>query len=178
MGNDPHILGAILAGGQARRFGADKALALFEGQPLIEHVATVLRAQTDAVVVVGREYADLKSVADRPASGLGPLGALAGALHWARANGFSAVLSAPCDVPLLPDDLVTRLRGEGPAYVDGLPVLGWWPTTLADDLAAWLAADRSRAVRHWAKAVSARAVLLDVLPANVNRPADLAALRR
>ncbi|ONF96904.1 molybdenum cofactor guanylyltransferase [Sphingomonas jeddahensis] len=172
------VLGAIMAGGEARRFGSDKALALFEGRPLIDHVATGLRGQTDAVVVVGRHHGGLTSVADRPARGLGPLGALAGALHWAQANGFAAVLSAPCDVPLLPDDLAMRLAGEGAAYVDGLPVLGWWPSVLADDLAEWLAADRPRAVRQWAAAVGARLVVLEGLPANVNTQEDLAALRR
>lgn len=172
------ILGAILAGGEARRFGSDKALALFEGQPLIDHVAAALRGQADAVVVVGRCHGGLTSVADRPAPGLGPLGALAGALHWAQANGFAAVLSAPCDVPLLPDDLAKRLAGEGPAYVEGLPVLGWWPSGLAEDLAAWLTADRPRAVRRWAAAVGARAVALEGLPVNVNTVEDLAVLRR
>jgi molybdopterin-guanine dinucleotide biosynthesis protein A len=170
------ILGAILAGGEARRFGSDKALAMFEGRTLIEHVAAALRRQTDTVVVVGRAHDGLIGVADRPTPGLGPLGALAGALLWARDNGFTAVLSAPCDVPLLPENLAARLAGEGPAYVAGLPVLGWWPSALADDLAAWLAADQSRAVRHWAAAIGARAVSLEALPANVNTPEDLAAL--
>lgn len=172
------VLGAILAGGEARRFGSDKAMALFEGRPLIDHVAAGLSAQTEAVVVVGRRHGALTSVADRPAPGLGPLGALAGALHWARANGFAAVLSAPCDVPLLPDDLVVRLAGQGAAYVEGLPVLGWWPSVLAGDLADWLAADRPRAVRRWAAAVGARAVVLEGLPVNVNTVEDLGALRR
>ncbi len=172
------ILGAILAGGAASRFGSDKALALFEGRPLIDHVAQALADQAAAVIVVGRQHGTLTSVADRPAPGLGPLGALAGALAWARNHGFAAVLSAPCDVPLLPADLARRLAGEGPAYVEGLPVVGHWPSSLADHLQDWLAADQPRAVRRWAAAVGARAVTLDHLPANVNTRADLDTLRR
>ena len=38
------ILGAILAGGQARRFGSDKAQALYEGARLIDRVAAALAA--------------------------------------------------------------------------------------------------------------------------------------
>jgi molybdopterin-guanine dinucleotide biosynthesis protein A len=178
VGDDRSVLGAVLAGGQARRFGADKALAVFEGRALIDHVVGALAAQTDAVVVVGRQYGAMTSVDDRPRAGLGPLGALAGALHHAREHGFAGVLSAPCDAPLLPGDLVRRLAGEGAAYAEGLPVLGWWPSALADHLAAWLGEDRSRAVRHWAAAVGARAVALDIVPANVNTVADLAGLRR
>ena len=37
------ILGAILAGGQARRFGSNKALARLHGEPLIAHAARALR---------------------------------------------------------------------------------------------------------------------------------------
>ena len=136
------ILGAIMAGGAASRFGSDKALALFEGRPLIDHVAQALADQAAAVIVVGRTHGTLTSVADRPAPGIGPLGALAGALAWARNHGFAAVLSAPCDVPLLPADLARRLAGEGPAYVEGLPVVGHWPSSLADHLQDWLAGAR------------------------------------
>lgn len=171
-------VGAILAGGAARRFGADKALALFDGVPLIDHVAAALRTETDALIVVGRQHGALVSVADHPAPDLGPLGAIAGALRWAQANGYAAVLSAPCDAPLLPAHLGETLAGEGPAYAGGLPVLGWWPATLADHLAAWLASGQPRAVRRWAAAVGAREVVLAAVPANVNTQADLAALHR
>ncbi len=171
------ILGAILAGGEAQRFGSDKALALFEGKALIDHVAAALARQCDAIVVVGRSYGAVQSVADRPHTGLGPLGALAGALHWAAHEGFDTVLTAPCDAPILPEDLLARL-GAGPAYVQGLPVLGLWPSALSAHLDQWLARDQSRAVRHWAAAVEAQAIALDVMPSNVNTPEDLRALRR
>lgn len=178
MTQNLRAVGAILAGGAASRFGSDKALAPFEGMPLIDHVAAALRPQVDALIVVGRTHGLLQSVADHPAPGLGPLGAIAGALRWARTNGYAAVLSAPCDSPLLPPDLAARLGGAEPAYVAGLPVLGWWPAALADQLADWLAADQPRAVRRWAAAVGAREVQLDTLPPNVNTPGDLAALTR
>ena len=51
----PAILGAILAGGQARRFGSDKAQALWRGRRLIDHVADALGSQTTALVVCGRD---------------------------------------------------------------------------------------------------------------------------
>lgn len=175
--NGQRILGAILAGGEARRFGSDKALALFDGQALIDHVAAALRAQCSAVIVVGREHGGLSRVSDRPRAGLGPLGALAGALHWARREGFPAVLSAPCDAPILPPDL-PGLLGSGPSYLSGLPVVGLWPTALAEHLDRWLADDHPRAVRHWAAAVGARAVVTEVTPPNVNTPEDLRAIHR
>jgi molybdenum cofactor guanylyltransferase len=72
--------------------------------------------------------------------------------------------------------LLGALAGDGPAYVADLPVLRWWPATLADQLADWLAGDQPRAVRRWAEAVGARAVALPSMPANVNTREDLAAL--
>ena len=176
MSGQHRTIGAILAGGASSRFGSDKAVALFHGVPLIDHVAAALWAQTSALIVVGRKHGSLVSVADHPAPGLGPLGAIAGALRWAKANGYAAVLSAPCDAPLLPRDLQAVLGGDGPAYVADLPVIGWWPASLADHLSDWLAADQPRAVRRWAAAVGARAVTLSAMPANVNTPEDLAAL--
>ncbi len=58
------LLGAVLAGGQSRRFGSDKALALLDGRPLIAHVIAALAAQTEAVIVCGKEWGDW--VPDRP----------------------------------------------------------------------------------------------------------------
>ncbi|MBA3896663.1 MAG: NTP transferase domain-containing protein, partial [Sphingomonadaceae bacterium] len=63
------ILGAVLAGGASRRFGSDKALAMRDGRPLIAHVVDALATQVDAVVVCGRDWGGLPSIADRPAPG-------------------------------------------------------------------------------------------------------------
>ena len=167
------LLGAVLAGGQARRFGGDKALADVGGQTMIDAVIARLVPQCTTVVVVGRVHADWPALADRPAGGAGPLAALGAALHHAAATGFDAVLSAPCDVPDLPDDLVQRL-GEGPVVVAGQPVVGLWPARLAAPLDAWLAAGE-RSVRGFAAAVGARAIALPL--ANINSAADLAAWR-
>ncbi|QNE32161.1 molybdenum cofactor guanylyltransferase [Sphingomonas sp. NBWT7] len=175
-GPSPRILGAILAGGQSSRFGADKALALLGGKTLLDHVAASLAPQVDALAVVGRAYADINSIADVPRPGLGPLGALAGALRYAVEGGFGAVLSVPCDAPVLPGDLRRILSGDGAAYLRDLPVIGWWPAMLARPLARWLDDDNPRSVRRWADTVGARAIAVDRLPPNINTPADLAAL--
>jgi len=93
------VLGAILAGGQARRFGSDKAHALYKGTRLIDHVAASLGAQCERLIVVGRNEADFTCIPDRPEPGLGPLGGLNAALHYAQDNGIDQVLSAGVDIP-------------------------------------------------------------------------------
>jgi molybdopterin-guanine dinucleotide biosynthesis protein A len=170
------VVGAIFAGGQARRFGSDKAVALLDGRPLIAHVADRLAAQCACVVVVGRAWPGLPSVADLPTPGLGPLGALAGALAWAQDQGFGAVLTSGCDLPDLPLDLLARLS-PAPAMVRDQPLLGLWPSALNGPLIQHLRKGRDRSVRRWAAVVGARSVPLEIAPTNINTAADLAAYR-
>ena len=165
------VLGAVLAGGRSRRFGSDKALALLDGAALVDRVIEALRPQVDAVVVVGRTG----GIADRPAPDLGPLGGLNAALHHARNEGHEWVVSLPCDAPMIPADLVERLRGDGPRFCASMPVIGWWPARRADRLDGHLASSDDRSMRAWARAVGAAPVDLGVI-ANVNTPDDLARL--
>ncbi|GAA4042625.1 molybdenum cofactor guanylyltransferase [Parerythrobacter jejuensis] len=167
-----NILGAVLAGGKARRFGSDKAYALVDGERLIDRVSAALAAQTQAVLVCGRDETGFECIADRPDTGLGPLGGLNAALHFAAGNGYNAVLSAGCDVHNLPTDLIDALAGSGPAIVQSQPVIGLWPAALAPELDAFLASG-GRALYGFAEHVGARKVRFDPPLANVNTPGDL-----
>ena len=167
------ILGGILAGGQSRRFGSDKAEALFEGKALLDHVAAALRPQCAELVIAGREWPGIISVTDVPESGLGPLGGLAGALDYAYRNGFDAVLSCGCDLLGLPLDLAKQL-GQDPAILDDLPIIGLWPADLAYTLAEWLADPANRSVYRFADHIGARRVPTPPSIANINRASDLA----
>lgn len=171
------MLGAVLAGGESRRFGSDKAQALLNGRPLIEHAAAWLAARTDHVVTCGRSVEGLVTVADRPVPGLGPLGGLCGALHWAAHHGFDHVLTVGCDTPLLPDNLLARLReGGDAAYVAALPIVSLWPAAAHAALDAWLARDGRRSVRDFAAHIGAQSIELPEPIANVNTQEDLTAL--
>jgi molybdopterin-guanine dinucleotide biosynthesis protein A len=169
---DPVLLGAILAGGQARRFGSDKAQALYEGARLIDRVAAALAAQCEGVVVCGREEAGFACLIDWPEPGLGPLGGLAAALRYAEERGFAHVLSAGVDVPDLPFDLAATLAGEGAAIVESQPVVGLWPASAAPLLEGFMAGG-GRSLYRFADHVGARRVELAAPLMNVNRPEDL-----
>jgi molybdopterin-guanine dinucleotide biosynthesis protein A len=166
------ILGAILAGGKAQRFGSDKAHALYRGERLIDRVTNALKAQCDAVVVCGREEPGFTCIPDLPGPDMGPLGGLNAALHYAHGNGFDLVLAAPCDIPDLPHDLVHKLVGAGAALVASQPVVGLWPTALVADLVRFMQGERL-AVMAFADAVGARRVEIHPPLSNVNRPEDL-----
>lgn len=95
---------AILAGGQSKRLGQDKALISIhaDGRPLIAHQIELLRALSDDLFIVGPErpgYRDLNAplvLDDYP--GEGPLGGIATALRRAR---HERVLVVACDLPFL-----------------------------------------------------------------------------
>ena len=170
------VLGVVLAGGQSRRFGSDKALARIDGATLMDRAVASLAGQCDAVVVAGRDQAPAPVLADAPRAGLGPLGGLSAALNHAAAHGFDEVLSIPVDGMDLPDDLLGELR-PAPAHCATAPVIGLWPVAAGAPLAAMLAESGARgpSMRAFADAVGARAVPLSKKPFNINTPADLAA---
>ncbi|MFN4020387.1 MAG: molybdenum cofactor guanylyltransferase [Erythrobacter sp.] len=165
-------LGAILAGGQARRFGSDKAQALYRGARLIDRAAAALGAQCAAVVVCGRGEPGFACIPDWPEPGLGPLGGLAAALRHAHEQGYSHVLSAGVDAPDLPHDLAASLAGDGAAIVASQPVVGLWPVTDWPAVRAFLEGG-GRSLYRCADHIGARRVELAAGLMNVNRPEDL-----
>jgi molybdopterin-guanine dinucleotide biosynthesis protein A len=170
------VLGAILAGGRSRRFGSDKALAYCGPHRLIDRTMAALQAQTDGIVMCGRDWPHLLALSDRPAPGLGPLGGLNAALHYAAAQGFDAVLCVPVDVHPLPDDLRRRLEGQAPRVLASQHAIGFWPSELAIVLGGYLAQGH-RAVGRWADQAGAiRVHDADLALVNVNTRADLSTL--
>ncbi|WP_019515891.1 molybdenum cofactor guanylyltransferase [Sphingomonas sp. Mn802worker] len=170
------ILGAVLAGGHATRFGRDKALALLGETTLLDHALASLRPHVDALVVIGREHAPVPTAPDLPFPDLGPLGGIAGALAYARDHGHASVLTTACDTPSLPRALVAALLASEAAHAAGAPTVGRWPVRLLESLLAHLQSAESRSIKHWAATQQVIAVLPGVTVANINTPDDLARL--
>ena len=170
-------LGAILAGGQSRRFGSDKAMADAGGVPLMRRVAAALAPYVDDVVVCGHPAppGGMVVVPDMPAPGLGPLGGLAGALHYAAGEGYDAVVSVGCDTPALDAAMMRALiEARGAAYIRQSPIIGRWPVALADALAAHVTRDPVRSMRGWAQVAGAVTVDAGSEVVNLNTREDLA----
>ena len=167
------LLGAVLAGGRSSRFGSDKALAMLGGRTLLDHAMAALAPHVETVVVCGRAG----GLADRPEPDMGPLGGLNAALHHALAEGYDAVLTTGCDMPVYPAGLAQALVGEGAAVLKGQPLAGFWPAALAGELDAHLAEENNRSIRGWLERIGARVVdRADLVLPNVNRPEDLEGL--
>jgi molybdopterin-guanine dinucleotide biosynthesis protein A len=99
------MIGVVLAGGQSRRMGRDKAFVEVAGLPMIEWVAAALGQVSDQVVVAGKPkgWAGHEGLAD-PAGLGGPLAGISAALGlgedivvvavdqpWVRADALRAL---------------------------------------------------------------------------------------
>lgn len=191
------ISGLVLAGGRALRMGGiAKGLAPLHGRPLLAHVVERLAPQVAHLAISANraDYAvfELPLVADVIPGFAGPLaglhaGLLACTTPW--------LVTAPCDAPLLPSDLVARLAQAAPPP-GGLPSAprqrrlfvaasprGIEPgfmlahVDLAPALGAWLAGG-GRKVRDWLGAAGAGEVAFADAAAfaNINTPDELARL--
>jgi len=104
----------ILAGGRSSRFGSDKARALFQGRPLLSHVAAMLEPVAASITVVADrmgKYDDLgfRTITDRRPD-LGPLGGLDTAIADLPA-GSDWMLLCSCDALVIRTAWLTRLIG-------------------------------------------------------------------
>lgn len=169
------ILGAVLAGGKATRFGSDKALAELGGRTLLARSVDMLSGWCEHVIVTGRSIAPAPTLPDWPRPGMGPLAGLAAALHHARDEDYEAVLSCGVDTPDLPEGL-PNLLGPGPACLATQPVIGLWPVGLIEVIEPLLLdVSQKHSMYRFAELGGARMVEVETPPANINSQADLEA---
>lgn len=104
------ITGVILAGGQSSRFGSNKALALWRGKLLIQHVRDSLSSVFDDILLSTNspdQYVFLKmpTVIDRYPN-MGPLAGIHAALYHTSKPWIFVV---GCDMPAITPDLISFL---------------------------------------------------------------------
>lgn len=186
----------VLAGGQGSRMGgADKALLLLGGKPLLRHVLNRLGPQVGRVALNANgdparfDGFGLPVLRDSLAGFPGPLAGVLAAMDWAAGLGAAQVVTVAADTPFFPRDLGARLaRAAGPgvalAAVEdpdrGLlrhPTFGMWPVALRDDLRTALDGG-TRKLRAFADAHGASDAVFPVAGSdpffNINRAEDLA----
>jgi molybdopterin-guanine dinucleotide biosynthesis protein A len=123
------VSGIILAGGQSRRMGRDKALIDFQGRPLIAQViATLCELTNDVLIVSNRSdvYGPLggptgvRVVADYDPP-CGPLGGIAAGL---QAMDAELAIVVACDMPFLNVPLLRWLIDQAAGYEAVVPQTG------------------------------------------------------
>jgi molybdenum cofactor guanylyltransferase len=163
----PSRVGVLFAGGLSRRMGGiEKALMPLGGRPMIAHVIERLRPQVDGLIVNANgdparfDAFGLPVVPDLTDDFAGPLAGLLAGMEWVRKNrpDTGQVVTAACDTPFFPADLVARLSAAAEAAGADIAmassggqshfVFALWPVALAGDLAGYLGEGR-RKVQDW-----------------------------
>jgi molybdopterin-guanine dinucleotide biosynthesis protein A len=189
-------LGAVLAGGQSRRFGSPKQIAELDGTRLIESVARALRAAgAHAVAITGLDLPDLSHLLPCRVDvlpGRGPLGGVHTALVWARELGLTGTLCVACDTPFIPTTLLRKIAEIGEASPGSVvaaettdprglePLCAWYPTAAIQEIEVRLGEARL-SLTSLLETLPVRRIPLDEVRAhgnpeksffNINTPAD------
>jgi molybdopterin-guanine dinucleotide biosynthesis protein A len=185
--------GVLLAGGESRRMGRDKAFELLRGKPLVEWVLDALEPLTRSFVIVANDVerfapyaARARVVRDDPPRA-GPLAALRTGLAASR-DAWAFVSS--CDAPFLRPALVDRLarfaRGFDAAVPgreeERWPLTAFYHRRCLPALEASLARGEQRIISFFPQVAVRWVPLGQLRPAdaelrslwNVNTPDDLA----
>jgi molybdenum cofactor guanylyltransferase len=181
----PPRIGVILAGGYARRMGADKPAVLLAGRRLIDHVVDRLAPQVDRILIAGPHGYDtgLSFTPDRGTGPRGPAAGLWAAGHWLleQAPGAAGFVTAPVDAPFLPPDLYEKLAaGDGSAIAssaDGAhPTFAYWRASILLEKLRTAPSDKGLALHALAEQCAARRVAFSQRHCllNINSPEELA----
>jgi len=115
---------AVLAGGQSKRMGQDKAFLNVAGQPVIERVLTRIKLLSDDVFINANLPEKYKKFGLRIVPDVYPgraaLGGVYSAIHAAR---YQHVLVVACDMPFLNVDLLNYLINLAPTADVIAPVI-------------------------------------------------------
>ncbi|MFA3780559.1 molybdenum cofactor guanylyltransferase MobA [Yersinia sp. 1652 StPb PI] len=182
----PNITGVILAGGLSSRMGGnDKGLISLNGKPLYRHVIDRLRPQVENLLINANRNQALYQQSGVPVINdiiTGFVGPLAG-MHAGLSHSTTEwVVFAPCDVPMLPLNLVSQLwqsKGQAlAAYVSDSkrehPTLALMHVSLKPTLARYLAKGDRKLMIFMTSINAQRVVFNGQLNqfSNLNTPAD------
>ncbi len=125
------MTGIILAGGESRRMGTDKAFLELDGAPLIERVLHVFLSQFDQTIIVTKQperYEGFRVRVVKDAVEIkGPLtGIYSGLLH-ARAD---QCFVAACDMPYLNHRLIAYMTELAANFDAVVPMVNGFPEPL------------------------------------------------
>jgi molybdopterin-guanine dinucleotide biosynthesis protein A len=104
------VLGAIMAGGQSRRFGRNKALVEFGGRTVIERVVEALAPAVERIILVGNDPEPYRFLGLPIHFDMLPGAGALGGIYTAVVAGLGRpVVVASCDLPLVTAPLFERL---------------------------------------------------------------------
>lgn len=185
------ITGLVLAGGLGRRMGGvDKGLSRLDNEPLVAHIIRRLAPQVGPLIINANQNQSIYAGFGHPVVGdriEGYAGPLAGLEAGLAACTTPYLVTAPCDSPFLPADLVSRLAETLAAHKASIavartgdqlhPVFSLIRTDELPELQAFINAG-GRRMEAWLKRLCWVPCPFDDCPeafANINTPDELRA---
>ena len=108
-----NILGVVLAGGQSKRFGADKSQVNLEGKILINYILSEIVDVFNEILIVANsniEFMQSKKISriEDFQKDLGPLGGVLSAMKWIKQNNknYQWISTFPSDTPFFKKELL------------------------------------------------------------------------
>ena len=187
--NKSNITAVILAGGKGSRLeGQDKGLVVYKNKTLIQHVIDRIQSQVNSILInANRNQETYESyghpiISDELSNFQGPLAGFACAM---KATKTDYIVTMPCDGPMLPLNLVSRMIDNLNGHTQSIsvahdgnrlqPVYAMIPVVLIDSLESFLA-NGDRKIDLWY--AEHKTVLVDFSDQpesffNVNKQEDL-----
>ena len=108
-----NILGVVLAGGKAQRFGEDKSQVKLGDKLLIDYILSEIIDEFNEVLVVSNNLIDFKqsekiSLIKDFKKDLGPLGGVLTAMKWVKDNNkdYQWISTFPVDTPFFKNEIL------------------------------------------------------------------------
>ena len=188
MNDNQDICLVILAGGQSRRMGSDKAAIEFQGQRLVDRLINRFQGKVSRLFLSSRQDygTSLPFIPDNPASPAGPVGGIFSIAEHLLENeqNVRRFCTIPVDAPHASPDLVQNLSASKNCAVAAIgeqlqPTFACWDCATINTIRTTHDSGDSAPSLHWL----ARQCGADIIEwsdaktfANVNTPGDLANL--
>lgn len=117
-----NITGIILAGGQNRRMGQNKALVVWKGKRLIDWVFDALSPLCSDIIVSSNEEITIPGASSIVADNYKNIGPIAGIEAGLKKSKGEINLIASCDTPMLSADFFRYMLENSSDYEVSLPV--------------------------------------------------------
>lgn len=178
-----NITGIILAGGNSRRMGSDKAMIPFKGMRLIEYSISILKKFTNNILISSNNgalaVAGFQLVTDN-FTGIGPLAGLEACL---RKSESRINIVVPCDTPFLSTSMLKNLlenTGKSdatiPVHKNGKiePLVGYYSRDILPVIVNQIEKGDYK-IQHLLKQINTNYILIeeDNIFRNLNSPADI-----
>jgi molybdenum cofactor guanylyltransferase len=173
-----NILGVVLAGGEAKRFGKDKSQVRLGNYTLIDHVLTKIIDQFEEILIVSNKdisfmTSDKITLISDYVKDMGPLGGVLSAMKWIveKNKKYKWIATFPSDTPFFNKNIIREFSKKIKSNESLLyfvkanqkrhNIFGLWSIDLIKKLEDDLINKEERKVELWANKIGVKTINLE-----------------